>query len=342
MNIGTVSSRYFRSAWETCLTSGCDANDLLELCGLSQRNVLNPLFRPHGSIMIDLLHAAENLLGHQGIGIAVGQDFRPKTFRDIGYGSMFCDTIIDALNFNEKYQRLTQELGRTHIEIRGDSAAIVWTPFSEDNEYMRPITDAVFGGYFTIGTWMTWVQHKKFQSKVSFRHGSVPYADEFSNAFGCEIDFNASENALLIPRVLAESKLPQRNPAMVNIISRRLDEAMIQYGQAENIVSQTYECLESLLPRGAPTIVQVADILGLTERTLRRKLRSEETSFRQILEEVRRVSCEIHMRDKTMTLSHVAQSLGYSEQSAFTRAFRTWYGEPPARYFSKQTDAPVS
>ena len=335
MNIGTVSARYFQSAWQTCLTSGCEYSELIEHCNLSGINIMNPLFRPHGSMMIDLLHAAEAILEKKGIGIDVGQDFKPKTFRDIGYGSMFCDSIIGALNFNEKYQRLTQEIGRTHIEVRGDEAAIVWTPFSDDTEYMRPITDAVFGGYFTIGTWMTWIQVKNFQSKVSFRHGPVPYADEFSVAFGCEINFNASENSLTIPTSLAKAELPQRNTSMVRLISSRLDEALVQYGRSANYVTRTYDCLEALLPRGTPSIVQVADLIGLTERTLRRKLDAEGTSFRQILENVRRLSCEILMRDSKMTLSEVAQRLGYSEQSAFSRAFKKWYGKTPKNYFSE-------
>jgi AraC-like DNA-binding protein len=69
----------------------------------------------------------------------------------------------------------------------------------------------------------------------------------------------------------------------------------------------------------------------MAERTLRRKLVAENTSFRNILEKARRDACRLYFLEGTRSLSEIAAKLGYSELSAFTRAYTAWYGHPPSR-----------
>jgi len=332
LNRGSVSSTYFLSAFNSCIDAGCDPVVLAETLQIEELSLRNPAGRFSAATYMELLHLAEATLGESGIGVKIGQEFRPQTFRDIGYVAIRCENIKEALALNRTYQPLTQEIGTTRLEFENENAKIIWTPFSNDVEYMRPITDAVFSGYFTMGLWMAWTNAGSVMSKVQFRHAPIPYAEIFARKFNCEVEFNAPANAMIFDAQVATQPLPHHNPNLVKVICRRLDKALSQHSAPKSIQEQTYNTIEALLPSCTPTIVHVAKLLGMSDRTLRRRLSGEDISFREILQKVRKDSCEIHLRDHNISLTDLAFQLGYSEQSAFTHAFRSWYNMTPKQY----------
>ena len=332
LNTQTVSSTYFLSAFNSCIDAGCDPAVLAETLEIEENSLRNPAGRFSSSTYLQLLHLAETLLGETGIGVKIGQEFRPQTFRDIGYVAISCENIKEALALNQKYQPLTQEIGITHLEFENDYAKIIWTPFSDDAEYMRPITDAVFSGYFTMGLWMAWTNAGNVLSKVQFRHREIPYADIFARKFNCEVEFDAPINAMIFDAEVATQPLPQHNPNLVKAISHRLDRALEYHFSPYCTRDQVYNMIEALLPSCTPTILHVAKLLGMSDRTLRRRLAGEDISFRELLQQVRQDSCEIHLKDYNISLADLSLQLGYSDQSAFSHAFRSWYNMTPKQY----------
>lgn len=332
MDRKSVSSTYFLSAFNSCVDAGCDPVQLADALEIDELALNNPVLRFPAKTYLKLLHVAEDMVGETGLGIKIGQEFRPQTFRDIGYVAISCENIKQALTLNRKYQRLTQEIGTTNLVFEGEFASIIWEPHSEDHEYMRPITDAVFSGYFTMGLWMAWKNAGKVMSKVQFKHNRVPYADLFASKFNCELEFNASANAMVFDAEVATLPLPQYNPQLVKVVSKRLDRALKQMSGPQAVKEQVYDTIEVLLSSCTPTIVQVANLMGMSDRTLRRRLSIENMSFRELLQKVRQDSCEVHLRDHNISLTNLAYQLGYSEQSAFTHAFRSWYNMSPKQY----------
>jgi len=86
------------------------------------------------------------------------------------------------------------------------------------------------------------------------------------------------------------------------------------------------------LARGTPTARQVAPALGISERTLARRLAAEDTSFGQILDDIRRDMALGYLEDPAISLAQIAFLLGYADQSAFSNAFRRWVGRSPSRF----------
>ena len=321
--------------------AGCKPEALISALGIDSSALDNPVHRFPTETHIKLLHVAEDILGETGIGVKIGQEFRPQTFRDIGYASISCADITEALKLNARYQPLTQQIGTTRLEFDGDTAAIVWRPFSDNHEYMRPVADAVFGGYFTVGLWMAWINVGTVMSEVQFRHSPVPYAGVFERIFNCQVQFNARRNAMVFDAEIARRAFPQHNPELMKIISQRLDRALALLQSPQSPKEHTYDVIEALLPSGAPTVGSVARLLNVSERTLRRRLSKQGVSFRQLLQNVRQDSCDIHLRDNSVSLADLAQRLGYSEQSAFAHAFRSWYDMTPKQYAAlQQQNAP--
>jgi AraC-like DNA-binding protein len=328
----TVSAQYYRGIFEGCIAAGCDPETLKSEVSIDPESITNPTERIDAPAVLTLLHGAERLTGIKGIGIEVGQSFRPKTFLDIGYGSIYCSNIIEAINFNNKYQRLTQEIGVTHINIDGPVAEIIWDTGPHDDEYLRPMTDCVFGGYFTLGLWMAWVSVESVRSRVEFKHAQVGYKNRFEKAFNCDTHFESGRNALVFPAEIAKKPFPQHNPELCQIVAERLDLLMEKMSEPQTLTERAYRIIESKLSEKSLSVGELASIFGETDRTFRRNLAKEGTSYRQLLETVRKETCQILIFDKTASLADVAFSLGYNDQSAFNKAFVEWFGTSPGQY----------
>ena len=95
------------------------------------------------------------------------------------------------------------------------------------------------------------------------------------------------------------------------------------------------DLIRRLLPSGQCSLSLVADTLSVTERTLQARLESEDSSFRELLEKVRREVATYHLRRGDMQLTQLALVLGYSELSAFSRGFRSWYGVSPRQWVTQ-------
>jgi AraC-like DNA-binding protein len=112
-------------------------------------------------------------------------------------------------------------------------------------------------------------------------------------------------------------------------------QALALLGQAppdEPIADSVRRAIVATLPSGTPSLPDVARSLGLSERTLRRRLAVERTSFQDLLEGFRSSLAGRYLERKDLALAEIAFLLGFSEPSPFYRAFRRWFGQSPERY----------
>ena len=329
--MGTVSSRYLRSYFDSCVAKGAEEAHLIELIGDGPTPFANPARRFPNETVIEMLHLAERQTGDTAVGLHAGCDFRPSTFLDIGMAFVSAATLRQALAVNEKYQALTQQLGKTHLAVSKHKATITWRPYVDDPERMRHVTEAVFAGYAVFGRWLTWLYDKEIAA-MRFRHARPAHADLCDSLFSCETQYDERLDIMELDPALADMPLPQSNPDLLAIMCARLDKALAELDRPVSAQAGTFQCIQSMLSAGAPSLESVAKALGFSERTLRRRLSQEGTSFRSVLEAARKDACDVYIRERKKSIAEIAQALGYSEQSAFTRAFKKWYGRPPSAY----------
>ncbi len=134
----------------------------------------------------------------------------------------------------------------------------------------------------------------------------------------------------LEPAVL---RLPIRDedPAMSRLMERYAEEWLARLGGQASLVEQIRRHIYTELGNGVPSAEAIARPLGLSERSLSRRLRAEGLSYLEIVDSVRRELALVYLRNRSLKMAEVAFLLGFSELSAFYRAFRRWTGMTPAQ-----------
>lgn len=329
----TVSSAYLSNYVETCIALGAPAPQMYALVPGGRAALDQPDQRFAANIVVQVLDAAAEMTGNDTVGLRVGMQFRPASFLDVGYALSSAGTIKEALEINARYQTLTQEIVRTSLEVSGGFACIGCAPALPGTEAMRRVMEAVYAGYATIGFWLL-RDHGSPIEAMQFRHRDPgPGAREmYETLFGKGVKFGAREDVMVFRADLVVKPLPGENRELVRLLTQRLETRLAALQQGVSLPDRVRNCLHSQMGRGKPGMAGTAHILGYTERTLRRRLAEEGVTFAELLQDARKQAAEIFVREGKLSLTEIAYATGYSDQSAFVRAFRGWYGTSPGAY----------
>jgi AraC-like DNA-binding protein len=287
-------------------------------------------------VTAQVLNAAAELTGIDSIGLRVGMQFRPATFLDIGYALAAASTIREALEINMRYQPLTQEAARTRLEVDRKEARILLDPAFADAEDFRRVTEAILAGYASIGRWLLWDQVRPVAA-VQFRHSrpSEETCRFYASIFGDTVSFDGPVDMMVIDATLVSRPLPNSNPALVQLLTGRLNARLAAYQAGSSLRMLVISGLHRQIRQGKPNLDETARLLGMSGRTLRRRLQAEELSYSELLAATRKEAAEVYMHEDKMTLAEIAGLLGYGDQTAFMRAFRGWFGMSPGAYRDK-------
>jgi len=328
----TVSGAYFRSVVDGCIANGVDAEALYAMIDGGETALDNLGRRFPSDMLITALNTAVSLTGDQSLGVKLGSIQRPTALSDTGHALTVCDDLAEVVRTNHIYQPLIQQIGRTHLELSPDYACMVWAPKYEEVELYRYFVEMMFAGYAVLGRWLLFSHVEQPVTKMEFRHKPPQNKDAANQLFGVDVIYGADVDQMAFRPELAHEPLPSRNPEMKRILLARLDKQLEALGEPQNFSVQALHLIHSLLPKGRPNINKLSKLMNISERSLRRKLAGEDKNFRSLLEQARKEACQTYLRQKTLTHSQIAHALGYSDQSAYGRAFKSWYGVSPNDY----------
>lgn len=163
---------------------------------------------------------------------------------------------------------------------------------------------------------------------VSFAHPPPSPRDAHVRFFGVEPSFDASFDTLTLDAAHLSLPVTTQNPAVASYLERRCEVLLHALDQSDDVVARLRRYLMNLVPEGPPSRELAARWLGMSERTLLRRLRERDTSFRAVLDEVR-LSVAHALLQQDQSVDAVAALTGFASPSAFHRAYRRWCGTTP-------------
>jgi AraC-like DNA-binding protein len=163
---------------------------------------------------------------------------------------------------------------------------------------------------------------------VRFTHRPAGEVAAYRGFFEAPVEFGAEHTELVLPRAAIDGALVTADPALLEILTRHAEHLRVSASREPPLSAQVQRALQEALRGGDGEIEVVARGLGLTARSLQRRLKEEGRSFVGLREEVRRTLAARYL-DDGLAIAEVSFLLGFSEPSAFFRAFKRWTGTTP-------------
>ena len=168
-------------------------------------------------------------------------------------------------------------------------------------------------------------------TRVAFAHPRPDDIAELVDSLGTtRVEFGCEHNGIALPRAMLDLPLASSDPALLHWLDDQAEAALHGRPSAEDFLGRLRATIRADLAAGTPTVAHAARELGMSARTLQRRLEDERTTFHAVVEAVRADLAIYYLRDGNHRLSKIAELCGYSELSAFLRAFKRWTGQTPS------------
>lgn len=174
---------------------------------------------------------------------------------------------------------------------------------------------------------------------VDFAHAALADVSAHEAYFKGRVQFARGRNALYVPRELVNRALNAHDQGMLSYFEAQAVSVLESLGARDDITTLTSRCVIALLPTGDANLENVAEKLGTSGRTLRRRLEDAGTTFDGLLTRTRRELADRYLRDPRVSVGEAALLLGFAEQTSFQRAYRRWTGMTPGAYRAQLRNA---
>jgi AraC-like DNA-binding protein len=177
--------------------------------------------------------------------------------------------------------------------------------------------------------------------RVHFRHKALPGTDAYSELFRCPLLFTAEHDALVISADDMRRPLPGADPGLHAYLLRSASDRIEALSRRSAFSLRVREHVAAELRQGNPSVANICKLLGMSERSLNRRLGQEQTTYRALVDDLRRQLALQHLEETDRTLEEIAFLVGFSHSAAFHRAFRRWmHGETPSTYRRRMARTP--
>jgi AraC-like DNA-binding protein len=308
---------------------GGDVDTIFGRAGLDRSAVGNPLNEIDLGRYCALFEEAASQTQCDNFGLRFGHRFKPKQLGAIGYLAINSPTISAALGVLCDYFPAHQEHSTLRLRDEGDLLFLHYQINAGSIRRRRQDAELSLGMFCNI------IRHslgpRWSPVEIHFEHPRPLYAKEHEILLDAPVFFSQPINAIAFRRAELDRIMPDPDPHLFGLIEPFMRARKLR-SPAEDVVAQVRRQIEKCLPDGDPGIDKIAANLSTKSWTLHRRLRELDTSFHNLLRDTRRDLALRHLCDHDASLTEVAFLLGYSELSAFSRAFRQWTGMAPARY----------
>ena len=310
--------------------SRIETDPILKAAGLTRRQVSDPDNKIPYYKNAKFLTLAAEATGDSCSGITASLELHPRQSGVFGYLLLNSATLGDALGHIQRYHRVLTDGWHSALKIEGVEAALegyIVDPLVEDER------QAAEGACSLLLRFSEVITGKKITPiRVEFRHEKHKAAPEVKRRFGCPILFGQERVALVFRREVLDYAVHTADDELLKILKRHCRQILGQPPRPKVLSFEVRELITALLPSGQPTIDNVARELGMSSRTLRRRLADEGLVYKDLLDDVRHKLALSYLRDKRISLKQVAYLLGYADLAAFNHAFHRWTGASPSSY----------
>ena len=323
--LGSVAALIAR----TLRTCGCDPEPLFRQAGIDIHRTSDPNARFPVTSMQQLWQLAVDNTGDPCFGLSAAAQFQPAALHGLGLAWLVSDTLRDALNRLVRYSRLISTAAELRLEDTCSGIKLVVNPPAGITVYVYASLDAAMAVFLRMCR--TTGGDEIRPGYVTLMRPRPPCANRFEREFGAPISYGSDANTLAFYQSDVDATLPHANPELARINDQTVVDYLARFDRA-SITMQVRKRIIEQLPDGTPNQATIADSLHVSLRSLQRRLKDEDTNYKELLESTRQELALHYIRQSHRSIGEITYLLGFSEPGNFTRAFKRWTGRTPADF----------
>ena len=307
-----------------------DPDQILHAVGLDRSTLADP----HGFLpcadFVRLLQEAARRTGDDCFGLHFGEQFQPKNIGPLMYVLLNSPTMAVAFDNAVRYLKVHNEAGRvtftydaTSAYLRQSLVGVAVEDVRQQSEYSMTVA---------LNTLRLMAGSRWSPREVQFGHRAPAHTAEHVRIFGAPLSFGCETNTLIIERAFIDRHVPAADERLYPILRQYLDRMVKEMPREDRTLASIRQVIGDSMREGDPKLDDVARKVAMSTRTLQRRLKEQGVDFKGLVDDTRRRFSLNYLADSVHTPAEIAYLLGYSEVSAFNRAFKRWTGTTPSSY----------
>ena len=329
MNNRTTSAAWLKGICSLFQDEGLDVQQLLNDVGVDLAELDDPQMRCPTEKVNALWDLAVQRSCNAMIGIAEPRTSSLANFDVVGYAMMSCPNLLASLECLIRYMRVVSEAATVVLHQDADGYSVTLALFGGGDIVPRQRYEF---DQLTLLSFLRWIAGRNF-SPV-FVEFSFPPPDDpqlFQDAFQAPIRFNGATTRMVFSADDLSLPLPTHNPALEKFHAQFVGQCLSRLDH-KKISRMTGELIARKLLGWEPRREEIARLLCLGDRTLRRRLEEEGTTFQKILDDTRRELAQQYFAQQRYSVGEIAYMLGFADQGTLFRACRRWFDVSPKQY----------
>lgn len=268
--------------------------------------------------------------GDAYFGLHAGLTLEAGEFDVMDYAIRTSGTLRHAFENVRRYNRLLHDVAEFELTDNGTTARFEHYFRDDPKGASWHAADFTLSSVYAIGLGISG-QHWE-PKRVCFQHDEPADISPYKKVFPCALEFNCDRNCLEFDSAVLNYRVVGGDSALNAVLIRHAHELLSKLPASDNVVDQVRAELAICLRQGEPTIEQVAGKLHITPRMLQRRLNDSGDTYKALVDAMRKGLADRYLRESQFGVSEIAYLLGYSEPSAFHRAFKRWFKKSPAKF----------
>ncbi|WP_166434194.1 AraC-like transcriptional regulator QhpR [Vibrio viridaestus] len=321
-NSSTVLGTVTYGLEEFIQRQGGESSVVLKRAGLKS----NAFQRPNQPILLQAfcnsMHEAAKSTGNDHFGLSFGAQYEPEGLGVFGYQAITSMTLRDALHNMISSFDVFQNNSLLKLTTKDSICALEYRLLDGDIKDRRQDAEVTIG--MLLNVLCRAMGDKWTPLQIQFQHPALVNNHTHRDFYHCDVTFQQRSNFIFFRESCLDTPMPDANPILNGVVGDTIDQIRGTKGVTMSTVQRVKSEIIDLLPSGEVSLEVIARNLSKSPRSLQRLLSSEQASFGMLLDQTRQELAEYYLSYEKVSLSEIAFRLGYSEQSAFTRAFMRW------------------
>jgi AraC-like DNA-binding protein len=267
---------------------------------------------------------------HPAIGLHMAEALRPKSWDVLGYAMSSSATLAAAFERLVRYSRLRHTGAEFTLSVQDGIARLTMAIPPTTLPLNSAFCEWIGAHFVLISRRLTGLDLVPLM--MGFQHSQPEDVSAYHRLFRAPLRFDQPVNEMRLNAEFLQHPLVQADLGLCKVLDRYAEELLAKLPTSESFLDRVRHILSQGLRGGDPSLAAIAQQLGYAPRTLQRKLQAAGTSYYTLLDDMRRELSVYYLKDAQLAVSEIAFLLGFSESSAFHRAFKRWTGISPGEF----------